>query len=338
MTLLPRPARGRRSHLPAALAALVALVGGLFTPLASAQLPAGITLGPAIEVSTTPAVGPMAPRVESGADGNFLVAWIRDHTEEVVFRRFDAQGVAIDGSEQIVITDHLPDLVDLDVAVAPGGAFLFAWRENVDVSEGNILARRYAASGVPLGPTFDVSDQQARQWTLDVATEEGGAFAVIWRSTDDHGTFLSTFDAAGGPQLESYQLDEGAHPAETTQEPTLAYAGPDRLIAAWGLRTGSPLPDRVAKLAVVDPLTGPSSVTELEPVMYDDQRQPLLAPLAEGGFVVVWNQIVRFGTDPEWSLVRAQRLGPAGAPIGPVQPLGAFYATSVAGLPLPQRR
>ena len=328
---LRTPAQGRwrsrsLSSVLAALAMLAACVGG-----AAAQV---VPLGPATQIDTSGTLDPQWARIASDGAGNYTVVWTHNFGEKVVARRFTATGQPLDSSERTVAAAGLFAYSDLDLAIDPAGRGTLAFIRSIN---GNSLwVQQLGTDGLPLGAAFSLTTAGERPENLDVATATDGRFAVAWHASDQPsgpgGTFVEIFDVAAFP-LGGATLSPGGSVFDSGAEPAVILGPGDRLLAGWDRKTGGSLPDRQVRVTAIDLAASTSVEHLLELTQHDDQRKPLLAPLAGGGSVVVWNQIRRFVSGgPEWSRARAQLLDAAGDPVGPVRELGAYFATSLVAL------
>ena len=86
-----------------------------------------------------------APSVAMDASGNIVVVWARNGgaARRILGRRFGPTGAAL-GAEFDVSTDQVSPKSDADVAMAPDGSFVAAWRsEGQDGDAGGIFAQRF---------------------------------------------------------------------------------------------------------------------------------------------------------------------------------------------------
>jgi hypothetical protein len=125
------------------------------------------------------------PAVASDAAGDFVVVWVRgDGSFLGIFgQRFASSGSAL-GPEFRVNTATLGDQYRPAVSGDSSGAFVVAWQSlTFQFLELDIFAQRYASSGAPLGPEFEVNtttfDNQAAPV---VASDPAGNFVVVWMS------------------------------------------------------------------------------------------------------------------------------------------------------------
>ena len=201
------------SHAGAALATAALLVAGTGRPAEAAPV------GPEFQVNAF-ATGdqrnsPYGRRnVGMDASGNFVVVWESAGQDGsgfgIIGRRYDASGAPL-GGEFAVNTQTVGDQFGPSVAVGPAGDFVVAWEGAPDGDFRGVAARRFDATGAPLGPEFQVNVTTASfQDAPDVAVDPAGNFAVVWHSPQDAGSvgaYARLYDASGAPQTGEVQVN-----------------------------------------------------------------------------------------------------------------------------------
>ena len=95
-------------------------------------------------------------------------------------------------------------------AMTPTGEFVIAWTQRYrDGSFDGVFARRYDASGNPLGSDFQVNTTTlSDQWSPRLAMNSAGEFLVVWNSCttacSESDIFGRRYDASGnalGPEF-----------------------------------------------------------------------------------------------------------------------------------------
>jgi hypothetical protein len=165
---------------------------------------------------SSPAAKQVAPGVAMAAGGNFIVVWeVGDLIQRsVAFGRcFAASGKALGPAFRL---DPGSQTIEVNpaVAAAPDGSFVATWTSGPNpygFQNDDILARRFAADGGPLGPAFKVVSPAAYfQNDPRVAVSGSGDFLVGWLaypdSSDGPQTLLLArrFDATGHPLGEKF--------------------------------------------------------------------------------------------------------------------------------------
>lgn len=147
----------------------------------------GERLGMRVEVDS----GPARPAVASNASGEFVVAWRPLSSATIFARRFASDGSPA-GDAFLVGFNAAAGAPS--VAMNESGAFVITWATlrtqvvpfliGATVRPGQIMARRYAPGGVPLGEAFEVA---AEGDEADVAIDDDGDFVIGWAVNGNRG-------------------------------------------------------------------------------------------------------------------------------------------------------
>lgn len=164
------------------------------------------------------------PSVAADADGNFVVVWSASSTQlysltHVHMRRFDRNGVPL-GSQQQVDT-HVPDAGGAVVARSADGRYVVAW-DAYPASGAEIRARRFDAAGNALGGEITVAVRGSGYAgpDLSIATDDSGAFTVVWTHDTGNGADFDVFRR----RFDAYGIAQGP-----VQRVNTAYAGGQRV-------------------------------------------------------------------------------------------------------------
>jgi hypothetical protein len=116
----------------------------------------------------------------------FVAVWESDGQDgsgKGVFGRLGFGGVEFPVNTTTTGSQHDPD-----VASNSSGDFVVVWTSPQDGSGDGIFARRFASSGAPLGPEFQVNTfTTGTQDQPAVATDLAGNFVVVWSSLGQEG-------------------------------------------------------------------------------------------------------------------------------------------------------
>jgi hypothetical protein len=174
-----------------------------------------VRIGPEFRVNTHTTFWQERPRVAAGADGTFTVVWQGDGPGDsfgVFARRYDASGAAL-GSDFRVNAYTTGFQRFASVASDVTGRLVVAWRSDTpDLSDYEIIARQYDASGVG-GSEFKVNSYTPGRQSLPSAALAGnGAFVVAWTSytlQDGSGSAVvgQRYDASGAPQFGEFRIN-----------------------------------------------------------------------------------------------------------------------------------
>jgi len=192
----------------------------------------GVPLGAPFPISGTLS-GSVTPRVaRTGSD--FVVVWYRFG---FFGRRISGSGVPI-GPVFEVSEDSASYYWRFDAAGDPTGGFVVAWSDYDDGDEEGVVARRFDASGTPLGPEFAVNTYTAgRQMFPSVASDPVGNSVIVWESRDagqdgsGSGIFGRRFDASGSPMGGEFLVN--ATTASNQERPAVATDPSGAFVVAW---------------------------------------------------------------------------------------------------------
>jgi hypothetical protein len=265
-------------------------------PVAKAQ---PVPIGSPFRINTYTPGGQEDASVASDREGNFVVVWQSD--ERVVSgRRFDASGSPMGG--EFVVTGQPLSHANPRVASHGDGSFVVVWSDkDEDPPSGNhttdgIFARRFDASGSPLGTRFRVNTYTPHpQYLPDIAAHDGG-FIAVWahfQAIRDWHVMAKRFDAAGVPLAEEFQVDEVYDPAylRFPDRPSVASTDGGDFVVAWASVPG---PRGLTREvfgqrydSAGDPLGRNFLINTYTTGFQDDAE---IATDADGRFVVAWDQ------------------------------------------------
>ncbi len=280
--------------------------------------PGGVPLGPAFRVNADTAGSQRRPSVGADADGGFVVAW-DTNMQSVWARRFGPDGAPLSGGD-IAVSQSAGSHRDPALAVAPDGSFAVAW-ELADPSsaDGDILLRRFDATGTPIGAArvpYDTAADSALQMNPALAPLPSGALALVWEQTSltslvaDSTLWLQRLDATGS--LAGAAQPVASSNAEELRDPALATGADGRTLIAWSTFTaagGAIYARRYGPDG--QPLADGFRVSQPETAA---RFTPSVAVAADGSAVIAWvDSTPRAGVPVG---VLARRLDAAGAPEG----------------------
>ena len=232
---------------------------------------------------------------------------------------FDRAGARI--SDEIEVNSHTADgqmLVSL--AGLADGRFVVTWTsEHQDGNYDGVYARIFDAAGQALTAEFQVNvTSTARQRRPDVVETSDGGFAVTWESWNqdgsEFGVYMRRFDSAGAAVSGEAQVHTWTEDWQNRSQIVELSGG--RLLATWestGLDGSRQAVSGQLFAADGTRIGGEFQINQHEP---GSQFKPQVAALADGGFVVVFEQ---WGTAFPTSSgvdVTARIYDANGAPIG----------------------
>ncbi|MCQ4164640.1 hypothetical protein [Tahibacter harae] len=164
------------------------------------------------------------PSVATDADGNFVVVWSASSTQlysltHVHMRRFDRNGVPLGPQQQI--DTAVPEAGGAVVARSADGRYVVAW-DAYPASGAEIRARRFDAAGNALGGEITVAVRGSGYAgpDLSIATDDSGAFTVVWTHDTGNGADYDVFRR----RFDAYGIAQGP-----VQRVNTAYAGGQRV-------------------------------------------------------------------------------------------------------------
>jgi hypothetical protein len=170
----------------------------------------GQPVGPEFRANTIEIGKQDQPDLALAPDGSFIVVWKSPDADGygVFGQRFDMNGLPV-GTEFQANSLWTGKQGEPRAAVSASGQFMIVWRADI-AGEKDVYARRYDASGVPLGVEFVVNSiTSGKQDKPDVAMADDGRSMVVWKS-DDLNKHISgqLFDAMGNPSGGELQFSE----------------------------------------------------------------------------------------------------------------------------------
>ena len=284
----------------------------------------GTPLGPEFRVNTyttnSEYRGSVAIDITSG---NFIVIWEafgQDGSEWGVFgQRYDVSGTPL-GPEFRVNTYTTSYQLYPSVARGPSGDFVVVWHSVLqDGSSFGVFGQRYASSGAPLGPEFQVNTYGANAQSLpSVSADSSGNFVVVWASNTQDGSSFGIFGqryaSAGAPlgpefRVNTYTTNTQAYPF------VAADAATGNFVVVWNsvqVEDGSAYGVFGQRYASTGAPLGPEF--RVNTYTTDSQSVSSVAVDSSGSFVVVWNSYTQDGSHFG---VFGQRYDSTGAPLGP---------------------
>jgi hypothetical protein len=164
----------------------------------------GGPVGSEFQVNTYTTGPQWGARVATDEDGDFVVVWLSEGQGDSIFGQlFDAEGSPTGGEFFVGMGED--NLSVRDVGMDAEGNFVVVWDRGNFWAWGLVLARRFDASGNPLGSEFLVSE--ATTWDVHhqpaIAVADGGDFVVTWTSAYGSPTYCCRevlgrrYDASG---------------------------------------------------------------------------------------------------------------------------------------------
>ncbi|MEP7302235.1 MAG: M10 family metallopeptidase C-terminal domain-containing protein [Caldimonas sp.] len=195
------------------------------------------------------------------------------------------------------------------------GGFVVSWESNNQDGSGlGIYARRYDAGGHPLGQEFRVNTTVAASQELpSIAGLNDGGFVIGWQSFvagPGFGIFAQRYDASGNASGPEFQVNSSVG---TQLRPAVAALADGGFVVTWDAfgSDGDQLGINAQRFDALGNAVGPEF--KVNTTTAGTQSHPVVASLADAGFVVGW---VSASQDSDGDGIYAQRYDTAGAPVG----------------------
>jgi hypothetical protein len=289
---------------------------------ASSSKGAGVVVdprvGPEFRVNSRTVGSQLTPSVAALKDGDFVTTWAsmgQDGSSWGIFgQRYGSDGSRA-GGEFGVNTTTANEQTNPAVVATTDGGFTVAWLGHVSSLRQNgyeLRAQRLSATGAKLGSEFRIADALATQISAPALTSTAaGGFAATWMVKrgvlDTYYVFARLFDRSGRPT--TAEIPVASDPSAVfTKTPTItSINGGYVVLWAHAAGAGSKPGIKGQRLSATGSRVGAEfAVTGTSFV----QSDPVVAPTADGGFVVAW---VSAGQDGSGKGVYAQRYTAAGA-------------------------
>ena len=188
----------------------------------------GGPIGGEFRVNSYTSLDQSLPRVAAAQVGDFVIVWqslSQDGDAAGIFaQRFSGSGSPLGGEFRVnSYTTAAQSRPAIAVRGTPGD-FVVAWTSAAqDGSDDGVFARRYGASGAPLGPEFQVNTYTTGpQRSASVAVDSNGGFLVVWEghasAEDGFGIFGQRYASTGAPlggefRVNSYTTGHQRYPS-----------------------------------------------------------------------------------------------------------------------------
>ena len=279
----------------------------------------GSAQGGEFRVNSATADDQRDPDVTALAGGGFVVTWMslnQDGSNAGVYAQRYAAGGMPQGGEFRVNTTTASDQAAPSIAALADGGFVASWMSwGQDGSGRSIHAQRYGADGAALGGEFRVNTATAgEQMVPSIAALQDGGFVVCWVSNGQDGSGDGVYGqryAADGTAVGG-EFRVNTTTAFTQNEPDVAALSGGGFVVALTSdgQDGSGRGTYAQRYAADG--TPQGGEFRLNPTTANDQAEPAIAGLADGGFVVSWTSTNQDGGGDG---IYAQRYTADGTPV-----------------------
>jgi hypothetical protein len=277
----------------------------------------GLPRGTEFQVNSYTTGAQTQPVMTVGHEGDLVVAWmsVQDGSgSSVEARRYDAAGSPL-GDEFHVNTYTTDNQSFIRVDRGKDGSFVVVWTSlgNFDGDNFGIAARRYDASGSPVGDDFTVNSYTTgAQATCDVAVNDDGSFVVVWgdQLRDGSGFAIAgqRFDSAGARVGSDFIVN--TFTASNQLSPAISASPLGGFVVVWNSQTGDGSGYGVfaRRYDAAGAPIGSDFVANSYTTGY--QKEAHVAGDGRGNFVVVWTSDYQDGSSGG---IYAQRFTASGA-------------------------
>jgi Ca2+-binding RTX toxin-like protein len=265
------------------------------------------------------------------AGGRHVVTWIDSSSGNATVRArlFDAAGAAVGGEITVNTSTQAVQWMLPVVTALTNGNFVVTWHDNAgtlgDTSLNAQKAQIFTADGVKVGSEFLVNSftANAQEWGK-VTALAGGGFVVAWEDTsgaltdkDDYGVVAQVFSASGAKLGGSFQVNTTTAGIQSYQSLTGLKNG--GFVVTWHDNSGT-MGDTSLNAVKAQVFTASGGKLGSEFIVNQetagDQRNPMIASLDNGDFVITWRDGSGVGADTEPFAVKARIYSAAGVPRG----------------------
>jgi len=216
----------------------------------------GTLLGDEWQVNQTTLYNQSRPALAAVADGGFVITWVSEsvrgidpnivetvadsYAVDVFARRYDAGGNAL-GGEFKVNTQTL-SCDNPSLAASSDGGFIVVWEQRAldRTASLDIMARRFDASGSPLGAPITVNATTLGDQYAPRVAPIGDSALVIWTSLGQDGSFEGIYGRAltrsGNVSGEEFLVNTTT--INRQFQPAVAADNSGRLLVVWSSFTG----------------------------------------------------------------------------------------------------
>lgn len=321
-------ARSQGQGGPTSSWALRAISGLAYMALAASLSSQVSPVGPEFQVNTYVDGVQHEPSVNFDGAGNFVVVWndeyqdIHGNLDRPRARKFSPAGQPA-GPELLLDSFAYSDAAGL--AVQDGGGFVVTRGYQTGYFSGNsdVKAQLRDSQGALTTEFLANSFTSGYQWNTNVASGPGAGFVVVWQSDASAGTDHS------GTSIQARQFGEGGVPIAADFQVNSATTG-----VQWGPRVAvHPSGDFVVVWQSQAPIGGDTSGGSIRALRFNsvgapvsdelqvndytpnEQSAPVVATLADGGFVIAWQSAGSSGGDNSGLSVQARLYSASGAPL-----------------------
>lgn len=272
------------------------------------------------KVNSTAANDQVTPSVVGLTGGGFVVTWASANQDGsgwgVYAQRYGATGAAV--GNEFKVNTYVSDNQDVpSVSALTSGGFVVTWESaNQDGSGWGIYTQRYDSNGVASGSETRVNTQTSEnQFYPSVASLTDGGYVVTWSSYAQDGStwgiYAQRFTSSGASsgtefKVNSFLTGDQIYPDVTG----LSDGG---FVITWQSADQDGSANGVFGQRYNSSGTAVGSEFRINSYTNDQQQEPTVTALSDGGFVVTWESAWKDGQG--WG-ISGQRFDASGTAVG----------------------
>jgi Ca2+-binding RTX toxin-like protein len=295
----------------------------------------GTKVGTEFLVNTQSAGSQFDAKVTDLTNGGFVIAWTDQSGtlgdisgSSVKAQVFSATGGKV-GPEFLVNTQTAYNQTSSSITGLTNGKFVVTWRDFAgtlgDNLESNIKAQVFNANGTKSGGEFLVNTQTANDQTEPTTTQlANGGFVIAWRDasgtlgdSSDQSIKAQVFGADGTKTGAEFLVN--TQTASLQEIPTITGLKNGGFVATWAdfsHTLGDPFKSSVKAQVFGEDGAKVGAEFLVNTQTADAQYDPSVTALANGGFVITWDDYSGTLGDSSASSIKAQVFGVYGAKQG----------------------
>jgi hypothetical protein len=236
----------------------------------------------------------------AATSAGFVVVWSsygEDGSSHGIFgQRYDSAGSGVGGEFRVNTYTTFAQLFPAVAATADGSGFVVAWESFRDGSQNGIYARRFSASGAPLGDEFRVNITTTfQQHAPRLAADGKGSFLVAWHGNQDGGydVFGQRLTSSGAPLGGEFRVN--TYTTSDQKYPSVAGLSGGGFVVAWqGPGDGNQNGILAQRFSAAGAPEGGETVVNA--FTTNSQSGVALAPGLGDGYVAVWSSVNQDGS------------------------------------------
>ncbi|HRH92847.1 MAG TPA: cadherin-like domain-containing protein, partial [Agitococcus sp.] len=170
------------------------------------------------------------------------------------------------------------------------GDFVVTWMSMQNGMFRDIYAKRYASNGDVLGDEFRVNQSSVDEQAPKITHLANGGFVVTWMSYNQDGSrwgvYARCYDSLGVPLTNEILINQVTQ--KDQQEPSIAMLPNGGFVVVWMSEEQDGSGWGVYSQSFDDNGMKIGSEIQVNTNLVGDQFLPVISPLTDGGFVIVW--------------------------------------------------